>query len=74
MRLCEALSELTERGAMDIVKEIMKELGEKDTNSIYLREIALLMEENEELKGEVRKREKEIKNLLKYMKGKSNAK
>ena len=59
---------------MDELKKMFKELGDMAKNDIYLREIALLMEENEELKGKVREREKEIKNLLKYMKGKSNAK
>ena len=60
---------------MSTIEKLLRELSnDKSTSGIYLREIALLMEENEELKGKVRKREKEIKNLLKYMKGKSNAK
>ena len=59
---------------MDIIKKLVEKLTDKDKHGIYLREIALLMEENEELKGKVREREKEIRNLLKYMKGKSNAK
>ena len=47
---------------MDIVKEILKKLDEKDRNSIYLGEIALLMEEIEELKGELGVKKNLIKN------------
>jgi len=59
---------------MSTIEKLLKGMNDMYGNSVYLREIALLMEKNEELKGKVRKREKEIKNLLKYMKGKSNAK
>ncbi len=38
---------------MDIFKEIMKELSEKDASGIYLREIALLMEEIDKLRVEL---------------------
>lgn len=45
---------------MDIIKEVLKQLDEKERNSIYLREIALLMEEIERLKDELKiKRKKE---------------
>ena len=47
---------------MDIIKEILDKLDEKDRNNIYLREIALLMEEIEELKGKVRVNNNLIKN------------
>ena len=43
---------------MDIIKEMISKLNEKDKNSIYLREIALLMEENEELRVEISKLKK----------------
>jgi hypothetical protein len=59
---------------MSTIEKLLKGMNDMYGSSVYLREIALLMEENEELKGKVRKREKEIKNLLKYVKGKSNAK
>ena len=45
---------------MDIIKEVLKQLDEKERNSIYLREIALLIEEIERLKDELKiKRKKE---------------
>ena len=45
---------------MDIIKEVLKQLDEKERNSIYLRAIALLMEEIERLKDELKiKRKKE---------------
>ena len=47
---------------MDIIKEILDKLDGKDRNNIYLREIALLMEEIEELKGKVRVNNNLIKN------------
>ena len=55
---------------MDIVKEILKKLEEKARNSIYLREIALLMEEIEELKGELGVKKNLIKNYEEMLKGK----
>ena len=58
---------------MDIIKKLVEKLTDKDKHGIYLREIALLMEENEELKDRVREKEKEIKNLIKHVKGKSDA-
>lgn len=47
---------------MDIIKEILDKLDEKDRNNIYLREIALLMEEIEEIKGELRVKKNLIEN------------
>ena len=48
---------------MDIIRKMLERLGDKETNDIYLREIALLMEENDIIKGKVREQEKTIKNL-----------
>ena len=50
---------------MDIIKEVLKQIDEKERHDIWLREIALLMEENEMLKGELRKKDKLIKKLKK---------
>jgi len=51
---------------MSELKKMLRELtNDKHTNSIYLREIALLMEEIEVLKDKVRDREKTIKDILK---------
>ena len=47
---------------MDIIKEMLKQMDEKGKNSIYLREIALLMEENELLKAKLRVNENLVKN------------
>ena len=58
---------------MDIIKKILRELDDKTSNNIYLREIALLMEEIELLKDKVRDREKEVENLMKVV-GDKNAK
>ena len=46
---------------MDIVRKLLLEMGNKSTSDIYLREIALLMEENETLKDRIRERDKLIK-------------
>ena len=48
---------------MDIIRKMLERLGDKETNDVYLREIALLMEENDIIKGKVREQEKTIKNL-----------
>ena len=58
---------------MDTLKKLLKELDDKSVSSIYLREIALLMEEIELLKDKVRDREKEVENLMKVV-GDKNAK
>tara|TARA_R100001594_G_scaffold44620_4_gene77089 strand:- start:6 stop:200 length:195 start_codon:yes stop_codon:yes gene_type:complete len=55
---------------MSTIEKLLKGMNDMYGSSVYLREIALLMEEIELLKDKVRAREKEIKNLLKYMKGK----
>ena len=58
---------------MSTIEKLLKGMNDMHGSSIYLREIALLMEEIELLKDKVRAREKEIKNLVKHVKGKSNA-
>ena len=40
---------------------MLRNLDEKESSSIYLREISLLMEENDKLKEEVRNLKKENK-------------
>ena len=56
---------------VDIVKEMIKELTKKDKNDIYLREIALLMEEIDMLKGELRVKKNLIENYEKKIRGKN---
>ena len=58
---------------METLKKLLKELDDKSVSHIYLREIALLMEEIELLKDKVRDREKEVENLMKVV-GDKNAK
>jgi len=47
---------------MDIIRKMLAQLSDKETNDVYLREIALLMEEIEILKGMIRERDKLIEN------------
>jgi len=53
---------------METLKKLLKELDDKSVSHIYLREIALLMEEIEVLKDKLRDREKNIKELVKHVK------
>ena len=53
---------------MDIIKEMISKLNEKDKNSIYLREIAVLMEEIDSLKGELRVKQNLVENYEKILK------
>jgi len=55
---------------MDIVRELLSNMDDDTKNSIYLREIALLMEEIDALKDTLRDREKLLKNYEKQIKGK----
>ena len=55
---------------METLKKLLKELDDKSVSSIYLREIALLMEEIELLKDKVRAREKDVKELVKEVNNK----
>ena len=52
---------------MSVIEKMLKQLNDKSTSGIYLREIALLMEEIEMLKDKVRDREETIKNIVKDM-------
>ena len=53
---------------MSMIKKMLKELAnDKSTSAIYLREIALLMEENEQLKDRLKAKEKELENLTEYV-------
>ena len=59
---------------METLRKLLKELDDKSVSSIYLREIALLMEEIELLKDKVRAREKDVENLMKHVEGKDDEK
>ena len=52
---------------MDIVRELLKNMDDDTKNSIYLREIALLMEEIDALRGTIRVKEKLLKNYEKQI-------
>ncbi len=52
---------------MDIIKQMIKNLSKSDKNDIYLREIALLMEEIDMLKGELRVKKNLIENYEKQI-------
>ena len=52
---------------MDIIKQMIKELSKKDKNDIYLREIALLMEEIDMLKDKLRVKKNLIENYEKQI-------
>ena len=55
---------------MDIVRELLKNMDDDTKNSIYLREIALLMEEIDSLRGTLRVKEKLLENYENEIKGK----
>ena len=57
---------------MDIVRELLKNMDDDSKNSIYLREIALLMEEIDALKGKLRVKENLLKNYEKQVKVKKS--
>ena len=52
---------------MDIVRELLNNMDDDTKNSIYLREIALLMEEIDALKDRLRVKEKLLKNYEKQI-------
>ena len=52
---------------MDIVRELLSNMDNDTKNSIYLREIALLMEEIDALRGTLRDKEKLLKNYEKQI-------
>ena len=50
---------------MSMIKKMLKELADdKSTSAIYLSEIALLMEENEQLKDRLKAQEKSLESLM----------
>ena len=53
---------------MDIIKKMLSELTNTAKNDIYLREIALLMEEIDSLKGELRVKQNLVENYEKILK------
>ena len=57
---------------MDILKKMLLEISTRPTSDVYLREIALLMEENENLKDRLGEREKLIKFYELERKGKKD--
>ena len=52
---------------MQDVMELIRVMSDDESNSIYLREIALLIEENDKLRVEIDKIEKRLKNNDKYI-------
>ena len=53
---------------MSVIKEILKQMNDNVGDSVYLREIALLMEENDSLRETIDKLENELKSCkLKYI-------
>ena len=52
---------------MDIIKEYFKRFTDKDWDKVYLREIALLMEQMDALKAELEVKENLIKNYQKQI-------
>ena len=59
---------------MDLVSRLLKELSSNDKDSIYLREIALLMEQMYELKAKLSVKENLIKNYQNELKSKNRDK
>ena len=59
---------------MDIMKKMLNELTDSGKSNIYLREIALLMEEIDSLKGQLRVKENLIKNFEKEIEKNANSK
>ena len=59
---------------MDLVSRLLKELSSNDKDSIYLREIALIMEQMDELKAKLRVKENLIKNYQNELKSKNRDK
>ena len=56
---------------MQDVMELIRMMSDDESNSIYLREIALLMEEIDMLKGELRVKKNLIENYEKKIRGKN---
>ena len=71
--ICEALQYYkTGDKIMDIVKRLLSEMNDKTKNDIYLREIALLMEQIDDLKDNIRVKENVIKSFELGVEGKKD--
>ena len=57
---------------MDIVKKLLSEMDDKTKSDSYLREIALLMEQIDDLKGKIRVKENIIKSFELGLEGKKD--
>ena len=57
---------------MDIVKKLLSEMNDKTKSDIYLREIALLMEQIDDLKGKIRVKQNIIKSFELGLEGKKD--
>ena len=57
---------------MDIIRDLLKNMSNESRNGIYLREIALLMEEIDLLRERLREKEKLVKNYEKQIRGKKS--
>ena len=57
---------------MDIIKKLLSEMNDKTKSDIYLREIALLMEQIDDLKGKIRVKENIIKSFELGLEGKKD--
>ena len=55
---------------MDIIKDLLRNMDNDSKNTIYLREIALLMEEIDALKGRLKVKEKLLINYEKQIRSK----
>ena len=56
----------------DVIKKLLSEMDNKAKSDIYLREIALLMEQIEELEGKIRVKENIIKSFELGLEGKKD--
>ena len=59
---------------MDLVSRLLKEISSSEKDSIYLREIALLMEQMEELRAKLEVKENLIKNYQNELQSKNGDK
>mgnify|MGYP005818745733 CR=1 FL=1 len=57
---------------MDIIRDLLKNMSNESRNGIYLREIALLMEEIDLLRERLREKEKLVKNYEKQIRTKKS--
>ena len=71
--ICEALQYYkTGDKIMDIVKKLLSEMNDKTKSDIYLREIVLLMEQIDDLKGKIRVKQNIIKSFELGLEGKKD--